>query len=191
MLYYAFYKPFGVLSQFTDEDGHPGLGHLLDLPKDIYPIGRLDRDSEGLLLLTNDNRLKHHLLQPENNHPRTYWVQVDGEMKQSDIEKFLEPMDINFKGKVHRCKARSAKIIDAPDIGLRIPPIRLRKEIPTSWISIELTQGKNRQVRRMTANIGFPTLRLVRVAFGSIQLTNLKPGELVQLNAEEIKQLIK
>jgi 23S rRNA pseudouridine2457 synthase len=191
MLYYAFNKPFGVLSQFSDEDGHPGLGRLIDLPNDVYPIGRLDRDSEGLLLLTNDNRFKHHLLQPENEHSRTYWVQVEGAIHSADIELLLQPMEINFKGKVHQCLAKSAAILDNPDIWLRVPPIRFRKEIPTSWISLELTQGKNRQVRRMTAQIGFPTLRLVRVAFGSILLSKLKPGELVQLSKHDLQNLIK
>jgi len=191
MLYYAFHKPFGVLSQFSDEDGHPGLGRLIDLPKDVYPIGRLDRDSEGLLLLTNDNRLKHHLLQPENEHSRIYWVQVEGTIKSGEVEKLLQPMDINFKGNVHQCTAKSASILENPEIEIRVPPIRFRKEIPTSWISLEITQGKNRQVRRMTAHIGYPTLRLIRVAFGNVRLEKLKPGELVKLAEQDVNLLMK
>lgn len=188
-LYYCFHKPYGVLSQFSDEGGHQGLGHFLNLPKDVYPVGRLDHDSEGLLLLTNDNRLKTRLLDPNKGHQRTYFIQVEGQITENDIAKLLLPMEINFKGKRHNCVAVNAKIIDDPNFGERVPPIRVRKEIPTSWISVTLTQGKNRQVRRMSAHIGFPTLRLIRVGFGSIQLENLKPGELRTLSERQFLSL--
>jgi len=188
-LYYSFNKPYGVLSQFSDEDGHQGLGHFLDLPKDVYPVGRLDHDSEGLLLLTNDNRLKTRLLDPKKGHPRTYHIQVEGQITEKDVARLVIPMDINFKGKIHSCVATKAQLIENPDIEERVPPVRFRKEIPTSWISITLTQGKNRQVRRMTAHIGFPTLRLIRVGFDTVTLGDLKPGEYKQLSERQFLSL--
>jgi 23S rRNA pseudouridine2457 synthase len=184
-LYYCFNKPYGVLSQFSDEGGHQGLAHFLNLPKDVYPVGRLDHDSEGILLLTNDNRLKTRLLDPKKGHPRTYFIQVEGQITEKDVSQLLIPMEINFKGKRHDCVAIAAKVIESPNFEERFPPIRFRKEIPTSWLSITLTQGKNRQVRRMTAHIGFPTLRLVRVGFDTVTLGDLKPGELKELSERQ------
>ena len=176
--YIAFYKPFDVLSQFTKEiESHKTLADHLELEKDIYPVGRLDRDSEGLLLLTNDKRLNHKLLDPKYKHPRTYWVQVDGAINQEAIESIKAGPTIKVgktKYKTLRCEA---KIMEQPQLPSRMPPIRVRKSIPTSWASITLTEGKNRQVRKMFAAVGFPVLRLVRYSIQSLTLDELNPGE--------------
>jgi 23S rRNA pseudouridine2457 synthase len=188
--YFKFYKPYGVLSQFSDEDGNPGLGRFLELQKDIYSVGRLDKDSEGLLLLTNDNKLKHRLLLPEEGHLRTYWVQVEGAITSEAIQELNNPVLLNFKGKKYLTRSGSASAIEPGELPERVPPVRYRKQIPTSWLSISLTEGKNRQVRKMTAAVGFPTLRLIRVQFGSVLLGNLKPGEIQPLNETELHELI-
>ncbi|TVR39529.1 MAG: pseudouridine synthase [Cryomorphaceae bacterium] len=188
-LYYKFYKPFGYLSQFTDEDGNPGLGRILNLPGDVYPVGRLDKDSEGLLLLTNDNALKSKLLNPDEGHSRTYWVQVEGEITKEAIEQLNQPMLLRLKGKEYRTRKAKATIVSAPSLPDRDPPIRFRKIVPTSWMEITLTEGKNRQVRRMTAKTGFPTLRLIRGAFGDIRLNSLQPGEIVPLSNNDFHLL--
>ncbi len=176
--YIAFYKPFDVLSQFTKEiETHKTLADHLDIATDIYPVGRLDRDSEGLLLLTNDKRLNHKLLDPKYKHPRTYWVQVDGSITEDAIQEIKNGPTIKVgksKYKTLRCEA---SIIDAPSLQDRIPPIRVRKSIPTSWAMITLTEGKNRQVRKMFAAIGFPVLRLIRNSIQSLELLDLKSGE--------------
>lgn len=185
-LYFRFYKPFGVLSQFTDEDGNPGLGKFLKLPNDVYPVGRLDKDSEGLLLLTNDNEIKNKLLDPETGHERTYWVQVEGQITEEALNKLQLPMALNYKGKTHHTRGAKAIRLSDPVLPERTPPIRFRKNIPTSWISLTLSEGKNRQVRKMTAAAGFPTLRLVRAAFGSVTLDGLEPGKLESLSAKDI-----
>lgn len=188
--YYKFYKPYGVLSQFSDEDGNPGLGSLIDLQKDIYPVGRLDKDSEGLLLLTNDNKLKHRLLLPEEGHERTYWVQVEGLITSEAIRKLNNPVLLNFKGTKYLTRNAKASVIDPKDLPERVPPVRFRKQIPTSWLALTLTEGKNRQVRKMTAAVGFPTLRLIRVQFGNVLLGNLKPGQIEPLDKTELQGLI-
>lgn len=190
-LYFKFYKPFGILSQFTDEDGNPGLGRVLDLPKDVYPVGRLDKDSEGLLLLTNNNPLKSRLLNPDTGHTRKYWVQVEGNITPETIAELNRPMLLRFKGKEYRTKKATVTKIASPTLSERVPPIRFRKNVPTSWIEMTLTEGKNRQVRRMTAKVGFPTLRLVRASFGAIRLDALKPGEIQALTSEEVQMLSK
>lgn len=190
---YALNKPFGVLSQFTNEGGHPGLGSLdLKLPTDVYPIGRLDRDSEGLLLLSNDSNLIHELLEPRNGHPRTYHVQVEGSVTREQIESLIEPMELRIKKRQHRTKPCRAKVISDPNVDERVPPIRERKSIPTEWIQMRLTEGKNRQVRKMTAYVGLPTLRLIRTQIGDLSLDalNLKPGQVMLLNAEQTGQAL-
>jgi len=176
--YFIFYKPFGYLSQFTDEDGNPGLAKLIDVPKDIYPIGRLDKDSEGLLLLSNDKKLNFRLLNPENNHNRTYWVQVDTVVTPKAIAALESGVAIKVGKTEHQTKPCVAKIIDAPTLPDREPPVRFRKNVPTSWIEITLTEGKNRQVRKMCAAVGFPCLRLVRVSIERLELQNMKVGQL-------------
>jgi len=176
--YFIFYKPFGYLSQFTDEDGNPGLSKLIDLPKDIYPIGRLDKDSEGLLLLSNDKKLNFKLLNPENNHNRTYWVQVDTVVTTEAILALENGVSIKVGKTQHQTKPCVAKVIDTPTLPDREPPVRFRKNVPTSWIEITLTEGKNRQVRKMCAAVGFPCLRLVRVSIERLELQNMKVGQL-------------
>ncbi len=175
------HKPFKVLSQFTDEDGNPGLGNLFDLPKDVYPVGRLDLDSEGLLILTNDKSLNNRLLNPLNNHKRTYWVEVEGTPKTDDLAKFSNGLEINLKGKTHKTRKADVKIIK-PDVPDREPPVNVKKHPIRSWLEISLTEGKNRQVRRMTAAIGHPTLRLIRVAIEDLQMHPLKSGEITQIS---------
>ena len=189
---FAIYKPYGVLSQFTSEDGHPGLLDLgLGVPKDVWPIGRLDRDSEGLLLLTNDNHLKRTLTEPERDHRKTYWVQVEGAPTDGDIEPLRHPMHLRIRKNDTVTKPAEARLLNPPDVPERIPPIRKRLLIPTTWLSIALTEGKNRQIRKMTAQIGFPTLRILRVGIGSLNLSklHLAPGECRKLTAEEVLRL--
>ena len=171
--YIAFYKPYGVLSQFTPEAGHEGLGGF-GLPPDVYAAGRLDHDSEGLLLLTNDGRLIKKLLDPAFGHPRSYLAQVDGAVTPDAVERLRKGVVI----KGYKTKPCRADIVEPP-AGLpeRVPPVRFRKNIPTSWIRLTLTEGKNRQVRHMTAAVGFPTLRLIRVSIGKLTLNGLAPGE--------------
>jgi 23S rRNA pseudouridine2457 synthase len=185
--YYAIYKPFGMLSQFTNSEGVPVLGELIDFPKDVYPIGRLDKDSEGLLLLTNDNRFKSTILEPKNKLPKTYWVQVDKEITDEGIEKLTNgSIVIKHNKKPHQVGTAVCKRKDAPDLPERVPPIRYRKNIPTSWIELTIKEGKNRQVRKMTAAAGFPTLRLVRAKIGNYELGGLQPGDVVEIDPNEV-----
>ncbi len=189
---YALNKPFGILSQFTNEGGHPGISSLnLALPNDVYPVGRLDRDSEGLLILSNDSRLIHQLLQPANEHPRTYAVQVEGAASREQLESLSVPMVLRIKKQEFKTKKCTAFAIEDPLFPERTPPIRVRKSIPTSWLSLTLTEGKNRQVRKMTAHVGLPTLRLVRTAIGGLMLEELSivPGAAVELTEFQISQL--
>ena len=174
--YYLLHKPFGMLSQFTREGGHPSIADVdFQFESDVYSVGRLDTDSEGLLLLTNDKRLNSELLSPENGHPRTYHAQVEGTPDFSDLRKLQNPMLLKIKGREFKTRPCKASILDPqPDYIARIPPIRVRKSIPDSWISITLTEGKNRQVRKMTAASGLPTLRLIREAIGPFKLDGLK-----------------
>lgn len=187
---FALYKPFGVLSQFRDEDGHPGLGSLsLGLPKNVWPVGRLDRDSEGLLLLTSDMALRHNLMDPAAGHRRMYWAQVEGEATESMLDPMRAPMTLRIKKKEVRTRPTNCRVLAAsPNLPERIPPIRFRQSIPTSWLELSLTEGKNRQVRRMTAAVGLPTLRLVRAGVGDLRLEslNLAPGTCVELERADI-----
>lgn len=173
-----FNKPYGVLSQFTDEAGHPGLGHYLDQPG-FYPAGRLDRDSEGLLVLTNDGALQHRISHPKKKMAKTYWVQVEGIADSAAINQLAR--GITLKDGPTRPAVVTA--MDEPaNLWRREPPIRQRKNKPTSWLSITIKEGKNRQVRRMTAAVELPTLRLVRVSVGPWSLQTLQPGEWVELD---------
>ncbi len=189
--YILFHKPYHVLSQFSAEGDKKTLAHFFNgLNKNIYPAGRLDYDSEGLLLLTDDKAMTHKMLDPEFGHSRTYLVQVDGDITESAIRKLSDGVDINIDGKPwHTKKAVAKKLQDPPEIDERNPPVRFRKNIPTSWISLTLTEGKNRQVRRMTAAVGFPTLRLIRYAIGALKLDGLKSGSFQLLN-EGSKELL-
>lgn len=183
--YFAINKPYGVLSQFTDKEGRRTLKSLFNFPKDVYPVGRLDMDSEGLLLLTNDKFLTNYLLNPKNKHEREYFVQVEGIPTDEAIQKLSDGLVIEGR----KTLPAKVKLIDEPDFPPRIPPIRERKTIPTSWLSITLIEGRNRQVRKMTAAVGFPTLRLVRVRIKNILLGELKFGEVRELTKSEIEGL--
>lgn len=182
--YVLFFKPYGVVSQFTPVGGHSGLGDF-DFPEGIYPAGRLDQDSEGLLLLTDDGALKNRLCDPRFGHPRTYWAQVDRIIDESTLEKLANGVVLN-DGPTRQCKAKK---IQEPDLPPRNPPIRFRKTVPTSWVQLTLTEGRNRQVRRMLAAVGFPVLRLVRAGTACLRIEGLKPGQWRHLSASELKYL--
>lgn len=188
---FALYKPFGVLSQFRSEGNRPGLETLsLGLPKDVWPVGRLDADSEGLLLLTSDMTLRAHLTEPQFGHSRTYDVQVEGEVTEEHLAQLTEPMALRINKREVITKPAEARVVEEPGwLPERHPPIRFRKSIPTSWLQMVLREGKNRQVRRMTAAVGLPTLRLVRTAVGSLTLASLglDVGESMQLSPDQIK----
>jgi 23S rRNA pseudouridine2457 synthase len=173
-----FNKPFQVLSQFTDDPAQEGadrrstLADFIPLPS-VYPAGRLDYDSEGLLLLTDSGPLQHHIASPGQKMPKTYWVQVEGRIT-DDALKALSNGVLLKDGKTRPAKAEH---LNEPELWPRVPPVRHRETIPTSWISLTITEGRNRQVRRMTAAVGFPTLRLVRYRVGEWSLKDLGPGE--------------
>jgi 23S rRNA pseudouridine2457 synthase len=189
--YFIIYKPFQVLSQFTSEEGKQTLGNFFKVPPDVYPVGRLDYDSEGLLILTNDTTLNHRLLNPQFSHEREYWVQVEGSISAAAIHQLQTGVRISINGKSHQTRVARASIFDQePALSERQPPIRYRKHIPTSWIRLILTEGKNRQVRKMTAQTGFPTLRLVRYRIARVTLDGLQPGELRELGKKDMYHLL-
>jgi len=184
--YLLFNKPYGVLTQFSDDSNRPTLKDYIDVPE-VYAVGRLDLDSEGLLLLTNHGAVQHRLSDPKFHHSKTYWVQVEGIPTPEAIAKLEQGVTIQDY------KTRPAKVKLLPpdlDIPVRQPPIRYRASIPTTWLEILLTEGKNRQVRRMTAAVGFPTLRLMRVAIGDLSIQGLGVGQWRDLTNTEIEQLV-
>jgi 23S rRNA pseudouridine2457 synthase len=175
--YVIFHKPYGVLSQFTPEDGAKSLAEF-NLPKGIYAAGRLDKDSEGLLLLTDDGPLIERLLNPKNEKQKTYWVLVERVPNEESLEKMRKGLRIED----YTTKPCEVKILDPqPEVPPRDPPVRFRKTVQDVWIEIKIVEGKNSQVRKMTAAIGHPTLRLIRVASGDYVLGDLKPGEWKEL----------
>lgn len=186
-----FWKPYDVLTKFTDAEGRPTLADYIDV-KEVYPVGRLDHDSEGLLLLTDDKRLTERLLDPKYAHPRTYLAQIERVPDASALDRLRAGVTISIEGKPYHTHSAQVERLDRePDLPPRPVPIRYRANIPTAWISLTLTEGKNRQVRRMTAAVGHPTLRLVRIAIESISLEGLSPGEWKPLTATEQKTLFK
>lgn len=190
-LYYIIHKPYKVLSQFSNEGNNIGLGEVFkNLPKDVYPVGRLDLDSEGLLILSNDKSLNNRLLNPKFMHKRTYWVQVEGEPDSKALGELENGVIININGKAHTTKPAYVKII-SPDIAERSPSVNYTKSPTHSWLEITLTEGKNRQVRRMTAKVGHPTLRLIRVSIEDVKLEPLKSGEITQISEKVIYKSLK
>lgn len=167
-----FHKPYGVLSQFTDASGRPTLADYIPV-RDVYAAGRLDFDSEGLLVLTNSGSLQHEIADPGRKMTKTYWAQVEGEADREATDALVRGVSLSDGP----ARAERARRIADPAVGPRTPPIRQRRHIPTSWIEITLAEGRNRQVRRMTAAAGHPTLRLIRVAIGPWKLGNLRAGE--------------
>jgi len=167
-----FNKPYGVLAQFTDRKNRPTLSDYISL-SGVYPAGRLDRDSEGLLLLTDDGKLQQRLSNPRFKLPKTYWVQVEGEPDETAVERLRCGVILDAM----KTQPAEIRLIAEPSLWPRNPPIRFRRALPTSWLEITLTEGRNRQVRRMTAATGFPTLRLVRRAVGPYSIDGLAPGE--------------
>lgn len=181
-----FYKPYGVLSQFTkDNPERSTLKDYISVP-DVYPVGRLDWDSEGLMLLTNNGRLQHLISHPRFEHQRTYWVQVERIPDEQALERLRRGVSIkNYLTGPARVKLLSQE----PSLPNRKPPIRFRLNVPTAWLEMTLSEGKNRQVRRMTASVGFPTLRLVRVSIAHLRLDDLEPGQWRYLNSTEFNLL--
>ncbi|OGR75373.1 MAG: pseudouridine synthase [Elusimicrobia bacterium GWC2_64_44] len=179
-----FNKPYGVLSQFTPEHGHPSLAEF-GFPKGVYPAGRLDHDSEGLLLLTSDGALQARIADPRHKLPKTYWAQVERELTEEALALLRAGLTLN-DGPTLPC---GAKLLPDPGLPPRVPPVRFRKTVPTSWAEIILKEGRNRQVRRMLAAVGFPVLRLLRRAVGPLTADGLEPGEWRELKAAEISRL--
>jgi 23S rRNA pseudouridine2457 synthase len=190
-VYYLIYKPYLVLSQFSKPeekgDSKKSLKDIVDIGTDVYPVGRLDYDSEGLLILTNDKLLNHRLLNPAFAHEREYWAQVEGIITDEALSTLRTGTEITVEGKMYRTrKAEAQKFETAPFVPNRMPPIRFRKNIPDSWLRLILTEGKNRQVRKMTASVGFPTLRLIRQRIAGLTIDGMSPGDLVQLDREKM-----
>jgi 23S rRNA pseudouridine2457 synthase len=184
-----FYKPFNVLSQFTDEGtGKRTIADFGPFPKSVYPVGRLDYDSEGMLILTDDNALKHRLLDPKFAHTKTYLVQIERIPSEAALERLRAGVVI--EGKKTR-PARVRLLDDAPLLPERTPPIRVRKTVPDCWIELSITEGRNRQVRKMTAAVGHPTLRLVRTKIGALDLGSLAPGASRLLSDRDVELLLR
>jgi 23S rRNA pseudouridine2457 synthase len=185
---FLFFKPYGVLCQFTDAGERPTLADFGPFPRDVYAAGRLDADSEGLVLLTNDNALKTRLTDPRFGHPRTYYVQVERAPDAAALRKLREGVMIEGT----KTRPAVVHLLSAePDLPPRAVPIRFRKNIPTAWLEITLREGRNRQIRRMTAAVGNPTLRLVRVRIGRLSVEGLPPGASRQLRPDELRILLK
>ncbi len=192
--YLLFHKPYNVLCQFTDDSSSRSsppaqprllLKDFIPVPE-VYPVGRLDQDSEGLMLLTNHGQMQHRLSDPKFAHPRTYWVQVENIPDEAALQRLCQGVKIQD---YWTRPAIATLLPSAPDLPPRDPPIRVRQTIPTAWLEITLTEGRNRQVRRMTAAVGFPTLRLVRSQIGDLSLAGLAPGQWRDVMPEELRYL--
>jgi 23S rRNA pseudouridine2457 synthase len=174
-----FNKPYGVICQFSRDGLHPTLADYISLPE-FYPAGRLDTDSEGLLLLTDDGKLQHRITDPKHKLPKTYWVQVEGVPDEAALQRLRSGVKLGD----FTTQPAEAHLMDEPaNLWQRDPPVRFRKEIPTSWLQLTIREGKNRQVRRMTAAVGFPTLRLIRYAIGDWKLDEIPQGKWLNINA--------
>src|SRR5208283_3434853 len=185
-IYFLFYKPYGVLCQFSGNEKGATLKDFGPFPKEIYPVGRLDADSEGLVLLTNDGALKHYLLEPKYGHTRTYCVQVERIPTEDALQRLRNGVMIGGR----TAKPAAVRLLtEDPDLPLRSVSIRYRKTVPTAWLEIILREGRNRQVRKMTAAINHPTLRLVRIAIESLTIRGLNPGEHREIASSEIQKL--
>jgi 23S rRNA pseudouridine2457 synthase len=180
-----FNKPYGVVCQFSADGKHPTLKDYIPIA-DVYAAGRLDTDSEGLLILTDDGRLQHQLAHPKHKLPKTYWVQVEGEITEDALMALMRGVDL---GDFVTAPAHAQRIEEPEQLWSRTPPVRFRLSVPTSWIALAITEGKNRQVRRMTAKVGFPTLRLIRAKIGNWTVDSLAPGQYRQLSALELKNI--
>ncbi|MDN3669401.1 pseudouridine synthase [Echinicola jeungdonensis] len=188
--YFVIYKPYGVLSQFSGEQDT--LKDVGDFPPEVYPVGRLDKDSEGLLLVTDDKPLNHYLLNPRFAHKRTYLAQVEGIPDSEALRSLEKGVDIKVGKEVYHTQPAHAKLKkNAPLLPERDPPIRYRKTVPDSWLELTLAEGKNRQVRKMTAAVGFPTLRLVRWSMEGLNIDGFEVGEIREYRQEEIYHLLK
>lgn len=185
--YYILNKPYGVLSQFTDKKGRKTLGDVFKFPKEVYPVGRLDMDSEGLLLLTDDKSLTDSLLNPENKNEKEYYVLVEGIPTGEELAELRN--GITIRGS--KTLPAKAEIIENPGFPERIPPVNCRKNISCRWLSLTITEGRYRQVRKMTAAVGHPTIRLVRVRIKNLLLGGMKPGEVRELKQNEIDDLMR
>jgi 23S rRNA pseudouridine2457 synthase len=183
----AFHKPYGVLSQFTADGSKNRTLAEFGFPKGLYPIGRLDADSEGLLLLSDETALNQRLLHPLRGHIREYWVQLEREPSAEALERLQRGVVLEGR---RTLPARARRLEPQPSLPPREPPIRFRKTVPTCWIALQLVEGKNRQVRRMTAAAGHPTLRLIRVRIGQFELGSLKPGAWIILNREQRERVL-
>ena len=189
--YFIINKPYKVLSQYTNEIGNKGLGSIFRIPKGIYAVGRLDLDSEGLLILPNDKKLNNFLLNPENEHKRTYHVEVEGTPSTAVLNVLSEGISITIDGKLYRTKKAEVRILKDYDFPERSPAVNRIKHPETSWIEVILTEGKNRQVRKMTAKVGHPTLRLIRVGIESLALHPLMPGQIVMISKKVLYKKLK
>jgi len=181
--YFLFYKPYAVLCQFSPEGEKQTLKDFLSLPKDVYPVGRLDYESEGLLLLTNDTDIKNQLTHPKFGHPKTYLAQVERIPAKESLEKLRSGVGIEGA----KTKPAEVELLNQePDLPARPVPIRFRKNIPTAWLKITIREGRNRQVRKMTAAVGHPTLRLMRIRIANLEMGDLKPGEQRAIHRKDI-----